>query len=199
MNDKDFQKARFLTSCAHVQSLPPERGIEIALAGRSNVGKSSALNLLCNSKGLAKTSSVPGKTRHINLFAILDDLHIVDLPGYGYAKVPEKEKKRWGRELAKYILERKCLRGIILLMDIRHPLTELDRGMLNLAIEGEREIHIVLSKADKLSKGQRLRTFSEMSEALTGLPIPWSLQLLSSPKKEGLQELRLRIRSWYKA
>ncbi len=171
--------------------------MEIAFAGRSNAGKSSALNALAGRKNLAKTSSVPGKTQHINLFRVVDDLYIADLPGYGYAKVPPAEKKRWQQEMTDYILNRECLAGIVLLMDIRHPLTELDRAMLDLAVAGDREVHIVLSKADKLKTGARKKTLSDMNKALRGLTIPWSIQTLSAVKKDGVKELQQQIRFWY--
>lgn len=184
-------------SGAYVKSLPREKGMEIAFAGRSNAGKSSALNALANRKNLAKTSSVPGKTQHINMFRIQDDLHIADLPGYGYAKVPAREKKRWEQEMTEYILNRESLAGIVLLMDIRHPLTELDRAMLDLAVAGDREVHIVLSKADKVKTGIRKKTLSEMNKALRGLTVPWSIQTLSATKKEGVKELQDQICFWY--
>ncbi|MBF9018071.1 ribosome biogenesis GTP-binding protein YihA/YsxC [Oceanispirochaeta sp. M2] len=193
----NFNTIKFVMSGAYVKALPQENGIEIAFAGRSNAGKSSALNALANRKNLAKTSSVPGKTQHINMFKVTDDLRIADLPGYGYAKVPPKEKKRWQQEMTDYILKRESLVGIVLVMDIRHPLTELDRAMLDLAVTGDREVHIVLSKADKIKSGARQKTLSEMNKALKGLPIPWSIQTLSSVKKDGVKELRQQISFWY--
>ncbi len=186
----------FSLSAPGVKGLPPDRGMEIAFAGRSNAGKSSALNSLAGKKSLAKTSSVPGKTRHLNLFTLGQELRIADLPGYGYAKVPLNEKKRWQKEMTNYILHRECLKGIVLLMDIRHPLTELDCNMLDLAVEGNREVHIVLNKADKVNTGTRNKTIREMNQALRGLPIPWSLQSLSNLKNTGIQELRRQITFW---
>jgi GTP-binding protein len=195
--DINFNKISFSISAPYVKGLPADRGMEIAFAGRSNAGKSSALNALAGRKNLAKTSSVPGKTQHINLFRVLDDLYIADLPGYGYAKVPPAEKKRWQQEMTDYILHRECLAGIVLLMDIRHPLTELDRAMLDLAVAGDREVHIVLSKADKLKTGARKKTLSDMNKALRGLTVPWSIQTLSAVKKDGVKELQHQIRFWY--
>lgn len=197
VNDLNFNTIKFVMSGAYVKALPPENGIEIAFAGRSNAGKSSALNALANRNNLAKTSSVPGKTQHINMFKVADDLSIADLPGYGYAKVPPREKKRWQLEMTEYILNRESLMGIVLVMDIRHPLTELDRAMLDLAVRGDREVHIVLSKADKVKTGVRQKTLSEMNKALKGLTIPWSIQTLSSVKKDGVKELREQISFWY--
>ncbi|QEN08429.1 YihA family ribosome biogenesis GTP-binding protein [Oceanispirochaeta crateris] len=199
VTDINFNTIKFIKSAPYVKGLPPEKGIEIAFAGRSNAGKSSALNALANRKSLAKTSSVPGKTQHINIFRLNEDLHIADLPGYGFAKVPPREKKRWQEEMTDYILNRESLKGIVLLMDIRHPLTELDRAMLDLAVQGGREVHIVLSKADKLKSGARSKTLSEMNKALRGLTVPWSIQTLSAVKKEGVKELRDQIVFWYEA
>jgi len=193
----NYNTIQFITSAPRLSGLPADKGMEIAFAGRSNAGKSSALNALANRKSLAKTSSVPGKTQHINLFRLNEDLHIADLPGYGYAKVPPSEKKRWQDEMTNYILHRESLKGIVLLMDIRHPLTELDRAMLDLAVRGEREVHIVLSKADKLKSGARAKTLREMNNALRGLTVPWSIQTLSALKKEGVDRLREQILFWY--
>ncbi len=197
MADIKYSNIRFLTSAPYMKSLPAPTGMEIAFAGRSNAGKSSALNALANRKNLAKTSGQPGKTQHINLFEVQSGLRFADLPGYGYAKVPPKEKERWQREMTDYILHRECLKGIVLLMDIRHPLTDLDRAMLQLAVDGDREVHIVLSKGDKLKTGARKKTLMEMNNKLRGLPIPWSIQILSSVKKEGIKELKDHLGFWF--
>ena len=197
MADIKYSNIRFLTSAPYMKNLPAPTEMEIAFAGRSNAGKSSALNALANRKNLAKTSGQPGKTQHINLFEVQSGLRFVDLPGYGYAKVPPKEKERWQREMTDYILNRECLKGIVLLMDIRHPLTDLDRAMLQLAVDGDREVHIVLSKGDKLKTGARKKTLMEMNNKLRGLPIPWSIQILSSVKKEGIKELKDHLGFWY--
>ena len=180
-----------------MQDLPRESGMEIAFAGRSNAGKSSALNALVNRKNMAKTSGQPGKTQHINLFEVQPGFRIADLPGYGYAKVPPTEKKRWQQEMTSYILHRECLKGIVLLMDIRHPLTDLDRAMIELAVQGDRELHIILSKADKLKIGARKKTLMEMNNKLRGLTIPWSIQIFSAVKKEGIRELKQHLAFWY--
>ncbi|OQY31289.1 MAG: YihA family ribosome biogenesis GTP-binding protein [Spirochaetaceae bacterium 4572_59] len=197
MADINFNKTRFTTSAPYLHSLPPDQGMEIAFAGRSNAGKSSALNALVNRKSLAKTSGQPGKTQHINLFEVEPGLRIADLPGYGYAKVPPREKKRWEQEMTKYILQRNCLKGLVLLMDIRHPLTDLDRAMIDLAVRGDREIHFILSKADKVKANARKKTLVEMNNKLRGLTVPWSIQTLSSVKKEGVKELKQHMEFWY--
>ena len=197
MADISFNMTHFTTSAPFVKNLPPDEGMEFAFAGRSNAGKSSALNALVNRKSLAKTSGQPGKTQHINLFEVQPGLRIADLPGYGYAKVPPREKKRWEQEMTLYILNRRCLKGIVLLMDIRHPLTDLDRAMVELAVRGDREIHFILSKADKVKAGVKKKTLMDMNNKLRGLTVPWSIQTLSSTKKEGIRELKQHLSFWY--
>ena len=197
MADISFSNTRFMTSAPYLRSLPPDEGMEFAFAGRSNAGKSSALNALTGRKSLAKTSGQPGKTQHINLFEVQPGIRIADLPGYGYAKVPPREKKRWEEEMTLYILHRECLKGIVLLMDIRHPLTELDRAMINLAVQGEREIHFILSKSDKIKANARNNTLRDMNNKLRGLTVPWSIQTLSTLKKEGVKELKQHLNFWY--
>lgn len=197
MADINFNNTHFITSAPYLRSLPADEGMEIAFAGRSNAGKSSALNALVNRKSLAKTSGQPGKTQHINLFKVQSELRIADLPGYGYAKVPPHEKKRWELEMTKYILHRECLKGIVLLMDIRHPLTDLDRAMVDLAVQGDREIHFILSKADKVKANARKKALMEMNNKLRGLTVPWSIQTLSSVKKDGVNELKQHLNFWY--
>lgn len=197
MADINFNNTHFTTSAPYLHSLPPDEGMEIAFAGRSNAGKSSALNALANRKTLAKTSGQPGKTQHINLFEVEPGLRIADLPGYGFAKVPPREKKRWEMEMTKYILHRNCLKGLVLLMDIRHPLTDLDRAMIDLAVQGDREIHFILSKADKVKSNAKSKTLMEMNTKLRGLTVPWSIQTLSSVKKDGVKELKQHMEFWY--
>ena len=127
----NFRNTRFLKSCPSNRNLPLDDAAEIAFSGRSNVGKSSVLNSLTNQKKLAKSSGVPGKTREINLFTVNEKCRLVDLPGYGFAKVSKKEQERWGQEMTRYIAERTNLKGVIIIMDMRHPLTELDRAMIS--------------------------------------------------------------------
>lgn len=155
-------------------ALPGDYGGEVAFAGRSNAGKSSVLNTLVNRKNLAKTSSTPGKTRHINLFTLGEsgETRIADLPGYGFARVSSRESERWQNELTRYILERKCLKGVVVITDIRRGLTELDRKLIALCGSKKRSIHILLNKADKLKSGQRAaavhKTGKELSDLLPG-------------------------------
>lgn len=194
--DKILRNARFLLSAPRVSALPSDQGAEIAFAGRSNVGKSSVINVLTGQKGLAKTSSSPGKTRHINLFALDDRRRLADLPGYGYAKVDAKEQQRWGRELTRYITERECLRGIVIVMDLRHPLTDKDRQMVELALSGERRIHVVLNKADKLKSGRRAEAIRTTKKQLATLAPEASCTAFSVLKREGLKELTHVLENW---
>jgi GTP-binding protein len=198
MQPHPYQHAKFLKSAAKVAQLPADTGIEVAFAGRSNAGKSSALNCLTGIHRLARTSKTPGRTQLINLFTLQDDTHrLVDLPGYGYAKVPLKTKQDWQTNLAHYLEVRQCLRGLVLLMDIRHPLKELDQTMITWGINRELPIHILLTKADKISRGQAQTTVLQVRkhyELLEGLI---SVQTFSSLKKQGLDELIAHLNTWF--
>lgn len=193
-----LNNARFLISAPSYGSLPRPDGAEIAFAGRSNAGKSSVLNVLTNRKNLAKTSSTPGKTRHINLFALDGDgrTRLADLPGYGYAKVDVKEQKRWGEELTRYITERECLKGVIIVMDIRHPLTENDKQMLVLCRTGGRQVHVVLNKSDKLKSGKKAQAVQKAKKELAFLAPSATFSTFSALKKDGLKELQNVIQEW---
>src|SRR5690348_5596497 len=142
----DFRHTRFLTSAAALGGLPPDLGREVAFAGRSNAGKSSALNVITGVNGLARVSKTPGRTRLLNVFALTDAMRLVDLPGYGYAKVPEAERLKWGELLDGYLGTRQSLAGLIVVMDIRHPLTEFDRQLLGFAAPLQLPVHVLLSK-----------------------------------------------------
>ncbi len=193
-----LKNVRFLSSVASYDKLPPNQGMEIAFAGRSNAGKSSVLNRLCARKGLAKTSSSPGKTRHINLFALDEksEYRLADLPGYGYAKVDVKEKQRWGRELTRYILERECLKGLVIVMDMRHPLTDKDLQMLTLAEESGKAIHVLLNKSDKLKSSQRAATMLSVKKKLAELAPDAGCSAFSAVKGDGFTELKAVLSSW---
>ena len=145
----NFHKATFIHSAPSIRECPPETGVEVAFAGRSNAGKSSAINTLTNNHKLARVSKTPGRTQLINFFELSDSQRLVDLPGYGYAKVSREMKERWQRYLSEYLRERRCLKGLILLMDIRHPLQEFDATMLNWATAAKMPVHILLTKSDK--------------------------------------------------
>lgn len=193
----NYNKIEFITSAAYYKNLPEDRGYEVAFAGRSNAGKSSALNTLTKKKNLAKTSSKPGKTQHINLFRLDKSRILVDLPGYGFSKVNKKEKYRWQNELTIYLAERQCLKGIVLVMDIRHPLTELDRVMVDFAETNNRDLHIILSKSDKIKKGKIAATLLKVKKELKNLSIAVTIQAFSSENGQGAKELRQKLDMWY--
>lgn len=193
-----FQNATFLTSAHKLSDLPPANGIEVAFAGRSNAGKSSALNTLANHNRLAYVSKQPGRTQLINFFTLGGDRHLVDLPGYGYAKVPESMRNHWQTVLAKYLAERESLIGLVIVMDSRHPLTKLDRQMLDWFNPSGQPIHILLTKCDKLSpkigKMTLEKTLQELHE-VWGDHI--TAQLFSSSKKQGVEEAEAMIANWF--
>lgn len=192
-----YSQAHFLKSAAKVDQLPGDIGYEVAFAGRSNAGKSSALNCLTGIRQLARTSKTPGRTQLINLFNLDEERRLVDLPGYGYAKVAVSIKQDWQKHLAHYLEVRQCLRGLVLLMDIRHPLKDLDQMMVDWAIERELPVHILLTKADKLSRGevkntiQKVRAFYQLLEGLI------TVQSFSVLKKEGVDELIMQLNEWF--
>ena len=161
-----FQNATFFISAHHLRDLPPASGIEVAFAGRSNAGKSSALNTLANHNRLAYVSKQPGRTQLINFFTLGDDKHLVDLPGYGYAKVPEAMRAHWQSVLARYLSERTSLGGLILVMDSRHPLQPLDRQMLDWFCPSGKPVHVLLTKSDKLSRGEASLTLAKTRKEL---------------------------------
>ena len=173
-------------------------GAEVAFAGRSNAGKSSAINTLTQNNKLARTSKTPGRTQLINFFALDEDRRLVDLPGYGYAKVPLEKKKQWQKHLFHYLQERECLKGLVLLMDIRHPMQEYDTTMLNWAVEVEMPVHILLTKSDKLKAGPAKSTQIKLEEHLKASNVDdlVSVQLFSSLKKRGLSELEKQLNIW---
>ena len=149
----NFRKAAFLQSASAIENAPTDFGSEVAFAGRSNSGKSSAINTLTHQGKLARTSRTPGRTQLINFFSLSEHQRLVDLPGYGFAKVPLAVKKKWNQQLERYLQYRESLRGLVMLMDIRHPLTEPDRQMLSWAEAASMPVHILLTKADKLKRG----------------------------------------------
>ena len=187
--------AHFHTSVAHLRDLPASRG-EVAFAGRSNAGKSSALNLLTRVKRLAFTSKTPGRTQLINFFALGPELYLVDLPGYGYARVPPEVKAQWENLLSRYLLERQSLLGMVLIMDARHPLMPLDTLMLDWFTPTGKPVHILLSKADKLSNNERVQTLRHVRQALDAYPNV-TVQLFSSLSRQGSDEAGQVIESWF--
>lgn len=199
MTQKNFNyhKTHFVTSAPDINHLPSDFGIEIAFAGRSNAGKSSALNTLTNQKNLARTSKTPGRTQLINLFCVEEHLHLVDLPGYGYAEVPEEMKRKWQRALGEYLQKRECLRGLVVLMDIRHPLKDLDQQMIQWAVDVNLPVLLLLTKADKLASGARKAQLNMVREAI--LPFQGDIQVeaFSSLKKIGVDKLRIKLDEWF--
>lgn len=197
MQKNPYSKAVFLKSAAKVNQLPADTGYEVAFAGRSNAGKSSALNCLTGIKNLARTSKTPGRTQLINLFTIDEERRLVDLPGYGYAKVALQVKQDWQKNLAHYLEVRESLKGLILLMDIRHPLKDLDQMMIDWALNRQLRVHILLTKSDKLSRGEVKNTLMKVKKNYELAEDLISAQAFSSLKKEGVDELIGLLNSWF--
>jgi len=195
--NKLYRKAAFLTSAAKLKQAPADIGFEIAFAGRSNAGKSSAINTLCDQKSLARTSKTPGRTQLLNFFTLDEDRRIVDLPGYGFAKVSENIKRQWQGTLADYLEHRQCLQGIFLMMDVRHPLKDNDRQMLEWAATIGLPVHILLTKADKLKKGPAKSSLLEVRKTISQISTDFSAQLFSSLKKTGIEEAHARLDDWF--
>jgi GTP-binding protein len=191
-----FQNAVFHISAHHLRDLPPPSGIEVAFAGRSNAGKSSALNTLANHNRLAYVSKQPGRTQLINFFGLGNERFLVDLPGYGYAKVPEALRKHWQMTLSNYLSHRSTLEALVLVMDVRHPLTPLDRQMLDWFCPSGRPVHVLLTKADKLSRQSANQTLLAVRKELAASWGNCSVQLFSSLKKQGVEEAEKVIGSW---
>ncbi|WP_293759615.1 ribosome biogenesis GTP-binding protein YihA/YsxC [uncultured Aquitalea sp.] len=190
-----FQNATFYTTVNHLRDLPPTRA-EVAFVGRSNAGKSSAINTLANRTRLAYVSKTPGRTQHINFFDLGNERFMVDLPGYGYAEVPEAVRAHWVELLGRYLQTRQSLIGLILIMDSRHPLKELDWKMLNFFRDTRRPVHILLSKADKLSRQEQNKTLATVKAALKDYP-GVSIQLFSSLKKTGVEQVEEVVQAWF--
>jgi GTP-binding protein len=185
-----FPPVEFLTSSWQPHQFPPDQGVEVAFAGRSNAGKSSALNAITGRKVLARTSKTPGRTQLINFFALNERQRLADLPGYGYAKVPEKMRLHWRQLLERYIETRASLGGVVIVMDSRHPLTEFDVQMLEWAGAQDLPIHLLLTKADKLSRGESSATLKKVRAAVGDAA---TAQLFSAPAKTGVDEARKEV------
>ncbi len=191
-----FAHARFLTSAARLDQAPPDEGREVAFAGRSNAGKSSALNAICQQKALARTSRTPGRTRLLNFFAVSGHARLVDLPGYGYARVPAKVKQQWQREMTRYLHERRSLAGLVLVMDVRHPLTDFDREMIAWCQQAGLPLHALLTKADKLRRGAARAALLGVKRALEEGGVTASLQLFSALDRQGVEDARGLLAEW---
>lgn len=194
-----FQQAKFLTSVAELKQLPPDKGCEVAFIGRSNAGKSSALNTITGIKNLARVSKTPGRTQMINFFSLDEQCccRLVDLPGYGYAKVPKIIQERWAQTIDVYLQNRECLRGLILVMDIRHPMKEIDQHVIAWTVSCGIPVHILLTKTDKLSTAAARKVLKEVEEQLKKYKDKVTLQLYSSLDRTGTEEAQTKISEWF--
>lgn len=197
MTKPNYKKAHFLLSAADLKQLPEDTGIEVAIVGRSNSGKSSVLNKLTGNKSLARVSKTPGRTQLINLFGLDNNRRLIDLPGYGYAKVSRETKERWQILLDHYLRQRMSLRGLLLVMDIRHPLKETDRHILEWANQSQLAVHILLNKSDKLSLHQLKQTVQKVTRELSQFENEITCQPLSTLNGKGLEELQRKCDEWF--
>lgn len=192
-----YQQSTFAFSANHPNQLPADSEVEVAFAGRSNAGKSSALNTLTNQKALARVSKTPGRTQLINFFALpKPHTYLVDLPGYGFANVPSEIRAHWEKLLGDYLITREQLKGVVIMMDIRHPLKALDIQMLECCAGRGLPAHILLTKADKLKRGAQQKQLSSVERALADFPSPVTVQTFSSLKKQGIDTLVHRLDQW---
>ena len=193
----DFRKTKFVTSAPDISKLPEDLGAEIAIIGRSNSGKSSSINAICDQKNLAKTSRTPGRTRLINLFTVADKKYLVDLPGYGYAQVPENMKRQWQKSMTDYLQQRKSLCGIVVTMDIRTPLRDHDRMIIDWSIASNLPALILLTKADKFGINKRREMVGEVRTALSEFGGNFKIIAFSALKKIGIDETREVLKNWF--
>lgn len=193
-----YHRTHYVLSALRPGDAPPDSGREVAFAGRSNAGKSSAINTICQQKALARISKTPGRTQMLNFFQVDEERRLVDLPGYGYAKVPEAMQKNWRRAMEDYLQDRRSLQGVFLVMDIRHPLTEFDWQMIEWCRHCNHPLHIALTKADKLSRGAARTTLLKVETALRrdAGDLDISLQLFSSLAKQGVDEAHAVLDRW---
>lgn len=191
-----YQRAHFLTAASTFAQAPTDLGREIAFAGRSNAGKSSAINALCHQKSLARTSKTPGRTQQIIFFELDEERRLVDLPGYGYAKVPESVKRQWQQHLAHYLECRRSLVGLVIVMDVRHPLTDYDRQMLAWGLRGDMSLLLLLTKADKLGKGAALAAKLAVERAVAQDAERVSVQLFSATERMGIESAQSLFDRW---
>ena len=189
-----YRSAEYVISAHTLKQLPPDEGYEVAFAGRSNAGKSSAINAMTQQKSLARTSKTPGRTQQIVIFDVGEARRIADLPGYGYAKVPEKLRAHWRHVMELYFRQRQSLRGVVLVMDIRHPMREFDEQMLWWCSQSGLPCHILLTKADKLKRGPAQATLQQVRKSL---PEGASAQVYSASKGEGQQEVIAQLNEWF--
>ena len=196
-DNRFYRQASFLISAGKAGQFP-QGGMEIAFAGRSNAGKSSAINTLCDNKGLARTSKTPGRTRLVNFFAIDDEHRLVDLPGYGFARVPLQMKKEWEKLMTDYLSEQQALCGLVIIMDIRHPLNETDWQMLEWCHHYQLPAHVLLTKADKIKRGAQQASKLKTQKLIKEAGLDASVQIFSALKKTGLDQLVAKLDEWMK-
>ncbi|WP_408635837.1 ribosome biogenesis GTP-binding protein YihA/YsxC [Psychrosphaera ytuae] len=196
----NYRKASFFTSAPDIRKLPPDTGYEVAFAGRSNAGKSSSLNTLTQQTGLARTSKTPGRTQLINVFNLEEEnRRLIDLPGYGFAKVPLAMKLKWQKSLSEYLEKRECLRGLVVLMDIRHPMKDLDQDLIYWAVEVGLPVLVLLTKADKFKSGKQKAELLKIREASLAFQGDVTVELFSSLKKQGIPQLSRKLDEWLNA
>lgn len=193
----DFRKTHFIISAPDIKHLPKDLGAEIAFAGRSNSGKSSAINTICDQSHLARTSRTPGRTRLINLFEVAKGCTLVDLPGYGYAAVSDSMKRQWQKSMSEYLQKRNALRGIVVTMDIRHPLKDHDRLIINWSVAANIPALILLTKSDKLGVNDRNKAIKEVKLQLSEYGGDFTIIPFSSLKKTGVDEARQVLNNWF--
>ena len=194
-DNRFYRQAQFLISAGKAKQFPAG-GSEVAFSGRSNAGKSSAINTLCDNKGLARTSKTPGRTRLVNFFELDEQRRLVDLPGYGFAKVPVAMKIEWEKLMTQYISEQQALRGLVVIMDIRHPLNDYDWQMLEWCSHYQLPAHVLLTKADKIKRGAQQNSLLKTRKLLKEADINASVQIFSALKKTGLDELVFKLNDW---
>jgi GTP-binding protein len=191
-----FEGLSFRLGAASLRQLPPDEGREVAFGGRSNAGKSTAINTLAGRRALARTSKTPGRTQQINFFDLDVQRRVVDLPGYGFARAPRDAQARWGALVQGYLSRRRCLGGLVLLVDVRRPLMPLDLQMLQWCEHADLPVHLLLTKSDKLGRSQAQQALKQTRAALEDLQCDWSAQLFSGLKRSGLPELLQRLAPW---
>lgn len=192
-----LSRARFATSAHTLDQLPATTRAEVAFAGRSNAGKSTAINAITGRHRLAFASKTPGRTQLINFFALCDDRYLVDLPGYGFANVPERQRRHWGQLISRYLTERVSLAGLVVIMDARHPLTPLDRQLLTWFLPTGKPVHILLTKADKLSRQEATKQLAATRRLLAEMGADATVQLFSAPSGMGVEAAREVLAAWF--
>ncbi|MCO4784988.1 ribosome biogenesis GTP-binding protein YihA/YsxC [Marinomonas gallaica] len=195
--DSIFQSAHFIKSAEKLSQCPLDQGLEVAFAGRSNAGKSTSLNTLANQRKLARTSKTPGRTQLINCFGLnVEDRRLVDLPGYGFAKVPIAMKENWQAHMQDYLMNRRSLVGVVLVMDIRHPMKEFDEMMLEWAANNNVKVHALLTKSDKLKRGPAQATMLKIMKEMKARGVEASAQTFSGLNGDGVDQLREKLAQW---